>query len=320
MEDMYMPYPAGRPPRVEIHAKTGLKTRLWQQKYLLMMILPGFLLVFIFNYMPMYGVLMAFEDYSFSKGIIGSKWVGFKHFITFLGNPMAFRVVKNTLVLGVYSLLWSFPAPIAFALLLNEIKAARFKKLIQTVSYFPYFISTVIVAGMLLEFCARDGMFNQLRMVIGLNPITFLLDPKYFRTIFIASGIWQTTGYGTIIYLAAISNIDPALYDVASLDGANRFQKMHHITLPAMMPTVTILLIFAISGILGSDFQKIMLLYTPQTYPVADVIGTYTYREGIVGAKFEYTTAIGLFNSVVSFVLLTIANFISKRASETSLW
>lgn len=310
----------GRPTDVKTRAKTAFRTRLWQQKYMLLMILPGFLLVFIFNYMPMYGVLMAFEDYSFSRGILGSKWVGFKHFITFFGNPMAFRVVKNTLTLGVYSLLWSFPAPIVFALLLNEIRGARFKKLVQTVSYFPYFISTVIVAGMLLEFCARDGMINQLRMAMGLNPITFLLDPKYFRSIFIASGIWQTTGYGTIIYLAAISNIDPTLYDVASLDGANRFQKMHHITLPAMMPTVTILLIFAVSGILGSDFQKIILLYTPQTYAVADVIGTYTYREGILGAKFEYTTAIGLFNSLVSFVLLSIANFISKRASETSLW
>jgi putative aldouronate transport system permease protein len=307
-------------PGVKTLAKTAFRTKLWQQKYMLLMILPGFLLVFIFNYMPMYGVLMAFEDYSFSRGILGSKWVGLKHFITFFGNPMAFRVVKNTLAMGVYSLLWSFPAPVVFALLLNEIRSARFKKLVQTVSYFPYFISTVIVAGMLLEFCARDGMINQLRMAIGLNPITFLLDPKYFRTIFIASGIWQTTGYGTIIYLAAISNIDPTLYDVASLDGANRFQKMRHITLPAMMPTVTILLIFAVSGILGSDFQKIMLLYTPQTYPVADVIGTYTYREGILGAKFEYSTAIGLFNSLVSFILLSIANFISKRASETSLW
>lgn len=297
-----------------------LTGKLWRQKFLLLMVLPGFLTVLIFNYFPMYGVLMAFQNYSHSKGILGSQWVGFKHFMDFFNNPMASRVIKNTLVLGVYSLVWSFPAPILLALLFNELKSARFKKLTQTVSYFPYFISTVIVAGMLLEFCSRDGMFNQLRGLLNLDPITFLLDTSYFRTVFIASGIWQGAGYGTIIYLAAISNIDPTLYDVASIDGANRFQKIRHITFPAMRPTITILLIFAVSGILGSDFQKIILLYTPQTYSIADVIGTYTYREGILGARFEYTTAIGLFNSLVSFVLLTIANFISRKASDTSLW
>jgi putative aldouronate transport system permease protein len=284
------------------------------------MVLPGFLVVLIFNYFPMYGVLMAFQNYSHAKGIWGSKWVGLAHFRAFFNNPMAFRVVKNTLILGIYSLLWTFPIPILLALLFNELKSPRFKRIVQTISYFPYFISTVIVVGMLLEFCARDGMFNQLRMFFGQEPITFLLDPKYFRTIFISSGVWQGAGYGTIIYLAAISNIDPTMYDVAAVDGANRFQKSIHITLPAMRPTMTILLIFAISGILGSDFQKIMLLYTPQTYSVADVIGTYVYREGLVGARFEYSTAIGLFNSVVSFILLAIANFVSRRVSDTSLW
>ena len=284
------------------------------------MVLPGFLIVLIFNYFPMYGILMAFQDYSASKGVLGSDWVGLKHFMDFFNNPMAFRVVKNTLILGIFSLLWSFPAPIILALLFNEIRSQRFKKLVQTVSYFPYFLSTVIVAGMVLEFCSREGLFNQIRAAFGQGPIMYLLDPKYFRTIFIGSGLWQGVGYGTILYLAAISNIDPSLYDVASIDGANRFQKIKHITLPSIRPTMTILLIFAVGGILGSDFQKIMLLYTPQTYSVADVIGTYTYREGIVGARFEYTTAIGLFNSLVSFVLLAIANLISRKTSETSLW
>jgi putative aldouronate transport system permease protein len=302
------------------HSRSSLKAKLWRQRYLFLMILPGFLIVLIFNYFPMYGILMAFQDYKASKGIWGSDWVGLKHFIDFFNNPMAFRVVKNTLVLGVFSLFWSFPAPIILALLFNEIRSQRFKKLVQTVSYFPYFISTVIIAGMLLEFCSREGLFNQIRDMFGQEPIMYLLNPKYFRTIFIGSGLWQGVGYGTILYLAAISNIDPSLYDVASIDGANRFHKMRHITLPSIRPTMTILLIFAVGGILGSDFQKIMLLYTPQTYSVADVIGTYTYREGIVGARFEYTTAIGLFNSFVSFILLSIANLISRKTSETSLW
>lgn len=302
------------------HSRGALCSKLWRQKYLFLMVLPGFLIVLIFNYFPMYGVLMAFENYSHSKGIMGSEWVGLRHFMDFFRNPMATRTIPNMLILGIYSLLWSFPAPILLALLFNEIKNERFKKVTQTVSYFPYFISTVIIAGMLKEFCARDGMFNQIRAWFGAEPVTFLLQPQYFRTIFIASGIWQTTGYSTIIYLAAISGIDPTLYDVASIDGAGRLQKMRHITFPAMRPTITILLIFAVSGIVGSDFQKIMLLYSAQTYSVADVIGTYIYREGLLGARFEYTTAIGLFNSVVSFVLLAIANFISRKASGTSLW
>lgn len=301
-------------------SKSKLLNKVWRQRYLFLMILPGFLAVLIFSYFPMYGVLMAFQNYSASKGVLGSEWVGFQHFIDFFSNPMAFRVVKNTLLLGVYSLLWSFPAPILLALLFNELKNQRFKKLVQTVSYFPNFISMVIVAGMLLQFCSRTGLFNQILGLFGQDPTTFLLDPKYFRTIFIASGVWQSCGYGTIIYLAALSGIDPTLYDVADIDGANRWQKISHITLPAMRPTMTILLIFGVSGILGTDFQKVILLYSPDTYEVADVIGSYTYREGILGAQFEYTTAIGLFNSAVSFVLLALANLISRKTSDTSLW
>ncbi len=305
---------------IQLKRSVNWPQRILSQKYLFLMVLPGFIAVLVFNYLPMYGVLIAFQDYSPTRGVFGSEWVGFSHFADFFNNPMAFRVVKNTLLLGVYSLLWSFPAPIILAILFNELKSKFFKKAVQTISYFPYFISVVIIAGMLLEFCSRDGLFNQIRMLFGQEPIMFLLEPKYFRTIMIASGIWQGCGYGTIIYLASISGIDPSLYDVASIDGANRFQKIRHITLPAMQPTMTILLIFSVSGILGSDFQKIFLLYTPGIYSVADVIGTYTYREGILGARFEYTTAIGLFNSLVAFVLLATANLISRKVSETSLW
>lgn len=290
------------------------------QKFLYLMILPGFLVVFIFNYIPVYGVLIAFQNFNPRAGIWGSDWIGLTHFRNFFSDPMAFRVVKNTLILGVYSLLWSFPAPIILALLFNELKHPRFKRMVQTISYFPHFLSVVIVAGMLRDFTSRDGLFNQIRAWLGMDPILFLLEPGYFRTLFISSGIWQSIGFGTIIYLAAIAGVDPTLYDVASIDGANRFQKARHITMPHMRPTVTILLIFAISGILGTDFQKVLLLYHPGIYSVADVIGTYTYRVGLVGGRFEYTAAIGLFNSVVAFVLLISANFISRKVSETSLW
>lgn len=290
------------------------------QKFLYLMILPGFLIVLIFNYFPIYGVLIAFQNFNPKAGIWGSEWIGFTNFINFFNDPMAFRVVKNTLILGIYSLLWSFPAPIILALLFNELKQPGFKKIVQTISYFPYFLSVVIVAGMLRDFASREGLFNQIRAVLGMDPILFFLDPKYFRTIFISSGIWQSIGFGTIIYLAAIAGVDPTLYDVASIDGANRLHKIWHITIPHIRPTVTILLIFAISGILGTDFQKVLLLYHPGIYSVADVIGTYTYRVGLVGGRLEYTAAIGLFNSVVAFILLITANFISRKVSETSLW
>ncbi len=300
--------------------KSVLLNKLWKERYLLLMVLPGFLIVLVFNYFPMYGVLISFKDYNPVKGILGSDWVGLQHFRDFFNNPMAYRILKNTLLLGVYSLLWSFPAPIILALLFNELKNAFFKKIVQTVSYFPHFISIVVIAGMLKEFCSREGLFNVILNNLGLEKVMFLMDPKYFRTIFISSGIWQTVGFGTIIFLAALSNIDPTMYDAANIDGANRWQRIRHISWPAIKPTTSILLIFSMGGILGSDFQKIILLYSPDTYSVADVIGTYVYREGLQGARFEYTSAIGLFMSAISFVILYCSNAINRKLAETSLW
>nr|WP_309119298.1 ABC transporter permease subunit [Paenibacillus sp.] len=297
-----------------------LLSRIVKHRYLYLMVLPGFLTLLIFHYFPMYGILIAFKDYSAPKGIWGSEWVGLKYFNSFFKDPMAFRVLKNTLLLGLYTLFWSFPAPIILALLFNELRNKHFKKLIQTVSYFPHFISVVIVAGMLKEFTARDGLFNDIVTFFGGTPIMFLLEPDYFRTIFISSGIWQGVGFGTIIYLAALSGIDPTLYDVAEVDGAGRWKKVVHITWPSLKPTTIILLIFALGGILGTDFQKIILLYSPETYSVADVIGSYVYRQGILGAQYEYTTAIGLFMSIISFVILYLANRASRKVSETSLF
>lgn len=300
--------------------KKPLLQRIWYQKSLILMTVPGLLIVLVFSYIPMYGILIAFKDYSPRAGILFSPWAGLKHFELFFKNPFAPDLLKNTLILGVYSLLWSFPAPIILALLFNELRGSKFKKTAQTVSYFPYFISGVIVCGMIKEFCSRNGMFNQITALFGMEPVSFLLKPEYFRTIYIASGIWQGVGFGCIIYLAALSNVDSELLDAADIDGANRFQKIRYINWPAILPTTTILLIFAISGIMGNDFTKIMLLYCPQTYKVADVIGTYTYREGIQGQNFEYAAAIGLFMSVIGLVLISAANWISRKVSENSLW
>lgn len=309
---------------------TAVKTKptLWQSiirefkkhKWLYGMALPGILIVFIFNYVPMYGILIAFKDYKVTEGIMGSPWVGFQYFETFFSNPLAVRTIKNTFLLGLYNLLWSFPAPIILALLFNELKNQRFKKIIQAISYYPNFVSTVIIVGMLSTFCASDGLFNDIRGLFGLGPVNFMGEPQYFRTLFISSGIWQGVGYGTIIYLASLSSVDPTLYDVADIDGAGRFQKIWNITLPHLKPTIVILLIMAVGGTLNVDSNKILLMYSPATYETADVIGTYTYREGIQGAQFEYTTAVGLFQTVINFVFLVVTNWISRKLSDTSLF
>lgn len=300
--------------------KHGFLSRCYQQKALLFMLLPGVLMVFVFSYIPIYGIVIAFQNYNPAEGFFGSNWVGLKYFKQFLANPYLGRLIKNTLLLGIYSLLWSFPAPIILALLLDQINIPWFKKTVQSISYFPYFISTVVIIGIVRDFCGIDGMFNQIRIAFGSSAVSFLTESQYFRTIFIASGIWQGVGWGTIIYLAALSNVDPQLHEAATIDGANRWQKIRYINWPAILPTTSIMLIFAVSGILGSDFQKVLLLYSEPVYEVSDVIGTYVFREGILGGKFEYTTAIGLLMSLVSFVLLIIANRLSRAFSETSLW
>lgn len=284
------------------------------------MALPGFLIVFIFNYIPIYGILIAFKNYNVVKGVMGSPWVGLKYFKMFLSNPMAFRLLKNTFLLGLYSLLWGFPAPIILALLINEIRNTIFKRFVQTISYIPHFISIVVIVGMLSEFTAVDGIFNKIITLFGGHPFPMMSHSELFRTLFIGSGIWQSVGWGTIIYLAAITGVDPTLYDVADIDGANRWHKMLNITWPAIRPTTTILLILSLGGIMGADYQKVMLMYNSNVMDVADVIGTYVYREGIVGARFEYTTAIGLFLSVICFVFVYCGNLISKKVSENSLW
>ena len=284
------------------------------------MCLPAFLVILVFHYFPVYGLIIAFKDYMPGKGIGGSSWVGFEWFRLFFNNPMAFRLFRNTFLLGFYTLLFGFPAPIILALLLNEIRNNAFKKTVQTISYLPHFISTVIIVGLLKEMTATTGLFNQIRIGLGLETAVFFAKARYFRLLFIGSGIWQQVGWGSIIYLAALAGVDVQLYESAIIDGAGRFRQMRYITIPSILPTIIILLLLSVGHIMGADYQKILLMYSPLTYETADVIGTYVYREGLVNARFSYSAAVGLFINVISFLFLFVTNQASKRLSEISLW
>ena len=290
---------------------------------LYIMLIPGLINLLLFKYLPMYGIVVAFQDYTPKGGFFGSKWVGLKHFATFFRDPFCWRVIRNTVVLGVESLVFSFPAPIILALLLNELHYERFKKIVQTISYMPYFLSVVIVVGMMKElFSMSDGPINAIMEAIGLKRQNFFMNPAAFRPLYIGSGIWQGVGYGSIIYLAAISGINPEMYESAVLDGAGRIKQMWYITLPSILPTISILFIMAVAGVLGNDFQKILLMYSPRTYATADVISTYVYRYGIetAGNNLSYSSAVGLLVNVVSLFFLLAANFITGKLSETSLF
>lgn len=289
-------------------------------RYVYLMLLPVVVYYFLFHYAPMYGVQIAFKDYSPSSGFWGSPWVGFRHFMDFFDSFYFWRLLRNTLLLSLYELLFAFPSAIVLALLLNEVRHNGFKRWVQTITYLPHFISIVIIAGMLLDFLSRDGLINQLLAVVGVEPIPFLSLPEWFRSIYISSGIWQNVGWGSIIYLAAISNIDPSLYEAAKVDGAGRWKQTFHITIPGIMPTVIIMLILQFGSFMAVGTDKILLLYNPLLYESADVIGTYVYRKGILESDFSYSTAIGLFNSVINFALLVLANYVSRKKTDSRLW
>jgi len=289
---------------------------------LYLMVLPGLVILIMFSYVPMYGVLMAFEkNYMPVRGVLGSPWVGMSHFIKFFKSPFFGRLLGNTFALGITSLVFSFPAPIVLALLLNSLRSERFKRITQTISYVPYFVSTVIVIGVLKDMCSTtEGVFNDVIAAFGGERINFFSEPGWFRPLYILSGLWQTIGYNSIIYLAAISGINPELYESAVLDGANSFQQAIHVTIPCISSTIITLLIFAVGGIVSNDSQKILLMYSPLIYKTADVIGTYVYREGLLGGNYSYTTAISLFNSVISIFFLTVTNAISRKFSDSSIF
>jgi len=290
----------------------------WQY-YLLLV--PAVAYIFIFNYMPIYGVQIAFRDFRGNLGIWGSPWVGFDHFIRFVQFPLFWQIVTNTIAINLYDLIVGFPMPIILALLLNEVRNRRFKKIVQMVTYAPHFISTVVICGMILLFLNRDmGMLNNIREVFGMERISFMTQPELFRSIFVLSGVWQSTGWGTIIYLAVLSGVSPELVEAARIDGANRFQIIRHINIPHILPTVIILFILRCGSIFSLGFEKVFLLQNSLNLGVSEVISTYVYRIGLLGAQFSYSTAIGLFNTVCNVLLLIIVNKISAKVSETSLW
>ena len=298
--------------------------RLWktilQHKYLYMMLLLPLVYYIVFCYWPMYGLQIAFKKYNVRKGIEGSPWYGFTYFQKYLTDPYFWKVVRNTLLINVYSLIFSFPAPILLALLLNELRSERYKKLVQSVSYLPHFLSTVVVCGMIVNFLSNSGPINDFIERLGGQRIQFLMMPQYFRTIYIFTGIWQNVGWSSIIYFAAISNTDPQLYEAAIIDGAGRFKQAIHVTLPSIIPTITIMLIMQVGSLLSLGYEEIILLYTGSTYETADVISSYVYRKGILGADYSYSTAVGMFSSVIGLIFIYGANRFSRAVSENSLW
>lgn len=293
---------------------------IYKNRYIYLMLLPAIAHYIIFQYFPMYGVIIAFKNFKPSLGILGSPWAGFKYFKQFFDSYYTWRLIRNTLLINVYELIFSFPAPIILALLLNELRSNTYKKFIQTVSYLPHFISVVVVVGFIKDFFAQNGLINNMISHLSLEPVSFLVDPRWFRTLYVGSGIWQGVGWGSIIYLAAISSIDPMLYEAATIDGAGRYQKISLITIPSIMPTIVIMLIFRIGGMMSVGFEKVFLMYNPSTYETADVISTFVYRSGLQQAQYSYASAIGLFNTIINFVLLTTTNYVSRAISENSLW
>ena len=309
------------PPALETHPKKSIWKRILKDRYLLLLFLPCLIYYILFKYVPMWGVLISFKDFKPFIGFWGSEWVGLKHYIDFFNNPDAWRIIRNTLLLGVYTLLWCFPLPIVFALALNELTRPKFKKFVQTVSYMPHFLSAVVVCGMLNSFLSPvRGIVNIIINMFGGETINFLSTASWFRPIYVASEVWQTLGWGAIVYLAAITNVDPQYYEAAKLDGASRLRQIWSITLPCIAPTVATMLILRIGSILEVGLEKVLLLYSPAIYETSDIIATYVYRQGLVSGNMSYATAIGLFSSVINLVLLVSANYFSKKFADTGLF
>lgn len=290
----------------------------WQ---LYVLILPAIIYFIVFNYMPLYGIQIAFKDFKAVFGISGSKWVGFKHFENFFHAYYFKRLLANTLLLNVYNLLWSFPVPIILAILLNQIKGPKIKRFIQTSIYVPYFISTVVLAGMLYIFLSpTSGIFNILRQALGMKAVDVMSDAKAFRTIYIVSGIWQSAGWGTILYIASLSGVDPSLYEAAEIDGASIWQKIRYIDVPSIVPVIVMVFILDCGKLLSSNTDKALVMQTAGNIPTSDIIGVYVYNVGLGSGQFSYTTAIGLFINIINFIIIITANQISKKISDVGLF
>lgn len=293
----------------------------WKKNYeLYFLFLPIFIYYILFAYVPMYGISIAFQHYTPARGMFGSPFIGLTHFKDFLTNAYFGRIIKNTLVISLSTIVFGFPAPIILAILINEVRSKYFARTVQTISYIPHFISLVVVCGMVKTFTTQNGLIGQITSILGGEPKTLLAYPSYFVPIYVISDLWKEVGWGSIIYLAAISGVDLALYDAAEVDSANRFQKIWYITLPSIMPTIMILFIMRLGRIMSVGHEKILLLYNELTYETADVISTYVYRKGLLELSYSYSTAVGLFNNVVNLFLLILANTLSKKFTEQSLW
>ena len=287
---------------------------------LYLLVLPVIAFYAIFRYAPMYGVIIAFKRFSPGLGIWGSPWVGFKYFKEIFESFYFIRIVRNTILLNVYELVFAFPMPMILAIMLNEVKHQKFKRTVQSISYLPHFVSTVIICGMIHDFFSYDGIINDIIVAFGGTASPLLSNPKLFRLIYISTGVWQHIGWDSIIYLAAISKIDPELYEAGAMDGIGRFRQIFYITIPCIMPTVVILLLLNLGRIMSVGFEKVFLLYNPRTYETADVISTFVYRRGLLENNYSYGTAVSLFNSVINFMLLVISNKIARKVSDYSLW
>lgn len=296
-------------------------SNLYRDKYLYLLLAPMMIWTFLFKYKPLYALQIAFKDYNLFKGIEASKWVGLEHFETFFTGPYFLRIMTNTLILNLMILVIGFPAPIILALLINEIRYKGFRKWIQTATYLPHFISSVVIAGIVINFLSpSSGIVNLMMGKVGLEKIYFLIKPEFFRGIFVSMNIWQEAGFNSIVFLAALSSIDPQLYEAAKIDGANKWKQMLNVTLPGITPTIMIMLIIRIGNLLNLSFEKIILLYNPSTYETADVLSTYVYRTGLVNAQYDLGAAVGLFEAFVAFILVFGANALSKKFTQNSLW
>lgn len=311
----------GRKQRAQHSRLVSAWRHMKRDRQLLILFIPCIVFYALFRYGPLYGLIIAFKDYSVYQGILGSEWVGLEHFRKFFDSPDFWLLFKNTFLLGLFTLIWAFPFPILFAVMLNEVRSVNFKKTVQTFSYLPAFLSVVIVSSMIIDFLSpTHGLVNEALKALGFEAKYFLAAPEWFRSIYVSSEIWQHMGYEAIIYLAAIASIDPTLYEAARVDGASRFQMMRYITIPSIMPTILIMFIIKSGSMFRIGYEKVLLLYNPMTYEVADVFSTYVYRKGLLETNYSYAAAVGLFESVIALVMLLLSNLISKRAGGRGLW
>ena len=314
---------AARPNTLGKPRSKSLWHRIVAARVLLFMLLPGFALVLIFNYGPMYGLLMAFQDFQVTKGIWGSPWVGLKHFEEFFKNPMAVNALQNTLLISALKLIFGFPAPILLALLFNELRDGLFKRASQTISYMPHFVSWIVFSALVTAMLSPStGVVNQIIKLLGLKPIYFMANPPWFRVVLVASEIWKEIGWGAIIYLAALTDIDPTLYEAAVVDGATRLQRMLYISIPSVLPIAALLLILRLGGIMSAGFDQVFNMYNATVYETADIIDTFVYRSGLTNLQYSFAAAVGFFKSVVGLVLVLAVNEVARRLSDRyyALW